>query len=159
MSTLASIPDALGALRAGRPVLVTDDEDRENEGDVILAAAATTQEWLAWTIRHTSGVVCAPMPLPDSTWSIEIENAVSHPALPGATIGGMSSRSRYSGAVGMHTSPRAQRNMKLTASGLTHSAAIVRSPSFSRSSSSATRTISPRRIRRRASSMLANFMW
>ena len=47
--------------RAG-PVLVTDDEDRENEGDVILAAATTTQEWLAWTIRHTSGVVCAPMP-------------------------------------------------------------------------------------------------
>ena len=62
MTTLASIPDALVALRAGRPVLVTDDEDRENEGDDILAAATTTQEWLAWTIRHSSGVVCAPMP-------------------------------------------------------------------------------------------------
>ena len=62
MSALASIHDALAALRAGRPVLVTDDEDRENEGDVILAAATTTPEWLAWTIRHTSGVVCAPMP-------------------------------------------------------------------------------------------------
>ena len=62
MTALASITDALEALRAGRPVLVTDDEDRENEGDVILAAATTTPEWLAWTIRHTSGVVCAPMP-------------------------------------------------------------------------------------------------
>ena len=54
---------------------------------------------------------------------------------------------------GMHTSPRAQRSMKLTASGVTQLAAIVRSPSFSRSSSSTTRTISPRRMRFRASSM------
>ena len=43
-------------------MLVTDDEDRENEGDVILAAETLTTEWLAWTVRHTSGVVCAPMP-------------------------------------------------------------------------------------------------
>ena len=62
MSALASIEAALAALRAGRPVLVTDDEDRENEGDVILAAETLTAEWLAWTVRHTSGVVCAPMP-------------------------------------------------------------------------------------------------
>src|SRR4051812_42691213 len=112
-----------------------------------------------WRKRRTVWArSAAPMPLPAPTWSIEIEKAVSQPAWPGGTIGGIASRSRYSGAVGMHTSPRAQRSMKLIASGLTHSAAIVRSPSFSRSSSSATRTISPRRIRRRASSMLANFM-
>ena len=59
---------------------------------------------------------------------------------------------------GMHTSPRAQRSMKLIASGVTHSAAIVRSPSFSRSSSSTTSTISPRRIRRSASSIGASVM-
>jgi 3,4-dihydroxy 2-butanone 4-phosphate synthase / GTP cyclohydrolase II len=53
---------ALAALRAGRPVLVTDAADRENEGDVILAAETLTEEWMAWTIRHTSGFVCAPMP-------------------------------------------------------------------------------------------------
>lgn len=52
---------ALEALQAGRPVLVLDDEDRENEGDVILAAQTLTPEWLAWTIRHTSGYVCAPL--------------------------------------------------------------------------------------------------
>jgi len=40
---------------------VTDDEDRENEGDVILAAATATTEWMAWTIRHTSGYICVPM--------------------------------------------------------------------------------------------------
>lgn len=58
----ASVPDALAALRAGRPVLVLDDADRENEGDVILAAALATPEWLAWTIRHSSGYLCAPLP-------------------------------------------------------------------------------------------------
>jgi 3,4-dihydroxy 2-butanone 4-phosphate synthase/GTP cyclohydrolase II len=62
MSALASVEVALAALRHGRPVLVADDEDRENEGDVILAAETLTTEWLAWTVRHTSGVVCAPMP-------------------------------------------------------------------------------------------------
>jgi len=58
---LSTIEQALEALRAGLPVLVTDDEDRENEGDVILAAATATTKWLAWTIRHTSGYICAPM--------------------------------------------------------------------------------------------------
>ena len=58
---LSTIEEALEALRAGLPVLVTDDEDRENEGDVILAAATATTEWMAWTIRHTSGYICAPM--------------------------------------------------------------------------------------------------
>jgi 3,4-dihydroxy 2-butanone 4-phosphate synthase/GTP cyclohydrolase II len=59
--SLASVPTALEALRAGRPVLVADDESRENEGDVILAAEHATQEWIAWTVRHTSGFLCAPM--------------------------------------------------------------------------------------------------
>jgi len=58
---LATIEEAFAALRAGLPVLVTDDEDRENEGDVILAAATASTQWLAWTIRHTSGYICVPM--------------------------------------------------------------------------------------------------
>lgn len=62
MTTLASVEAALAALRAGRPVLVLDDLDRENEGDVVLAAQTLTPQWLAWTIRHSSGYVCAPMP-------------------------------------------------------------------------------------------------
>ncbi len=61
MSGFATIERALDALRAGLPVLVMDDEDRENEGDVVLAAQTLTVEWLAWTIRHSSGYVCAPM--------------------------------------------------------------------------------------------------
>lgn len=62
MTRLATVEEALAALRAGRPVLVTDDEDRENEGDVVLAAETVTPEWMAWTIRHSSGYICAPMP-------------------------------------------------------------------------------------------------
>jgi 3,4-dihydroxy 2-butanone 4-phosphate synthase/GTP cyclohydrolase II len=58
---MSTVEEAFEALRAGLPVLVTDDEDRENEGDVILAAATVTTEWMAWTIRHTSGYICAPM--------------------------------------------------------------------------------------------------
>ena len=57
-----TIEDALAALREGRPVIAVDSEDRENEADVILAAATATQEWVAWTIRHSSGYLCAPMP-------------------------------------------------------------------------------------------------
>ena len=61
-SQLSTIPEALEALRAGRPVLVADDENRENEGDVILSAQLATPEWIAWTVRYSSGFLCAPMP-------------------------------------------------------------------------------------------------
>ncbi len=61
MTGFATIPEALEALRVGLPVLVLDDEERENEGDVVLAAETLTDEWLAWTIRHSSGYVCAPV--------------------------------------------------------------------------------------------------
>lgn len=55
------IEDALEQLRQGRPVLVLDDEDRENEGDIIMAAETVEEGWLGWTIRHSSGYLCAPM--------------------------------------------------------------------------------------------------
>lgn len=59
--SLSTIDEALEALRRGRPVLVSDSADRENEGDVILAAQTLTDEWLAWTVRHSSGYLCAPV--------------------------------------------------------------------------------------------------
>lgn len=59
---LASVEEALAELRAGRPVLVADSPDRENEADVVLAARGVSAEWVAWTIRHSSGYLCAPMP-------------------------------------------------------------------------------------------------
>jgi 3,4-dihydroxy 2-butanone 4-phosphate synthase/GTP cyclohydrolase II len=59
--SLANIPAALEALRAGKPIIVADDEGRENEGDVIIAAESASQEWVAWMVKHTSGFICAPM--------------------------------------------------------------------------------------------------
>ncbi|TDC71380.1 bifunctional 3,4-dihydroxy-2-butanone-4-phosphate synthase/GTP cyclohydrolase II [Actinomadura sp. GC306] len=56
-----SIESALADIAAGRPVVVVDDEDRENEGDIIFAAAKATPELLTFTIRYTSGVICVPM--------------------------------------------------------------------------------------------------
>ncbi len=59
--SLADIPTAIAALAEGRPIIVVDNESRENEGDFIIAAQFATQEYLAWMIRHSSGFICAPM--------------------------------------------------------------------------------------------------
>jgi 3,4-dihydroxy 2-butanone 4-phosphate synthase/GTP cyclohydrolase II len=57
----SSIPSILAELRAGRMVLILDDEDRENEGDLIMAAEHATPETMAFMIRHSSGIICVPM--------------------------------------------------------------------------------------------------
>ena len=59
--SIATIPEVILALREGRPVIVADDEGRENEGDVIISAELASQKWIAWTVRHSSGFICAPM--------------------------------------------------------------------------------------------------
>ena len=58
---LNSVSEAIAAMAAGELVVVVDDNDRENEGDLILAASKATPEQLAFMIRHTSGIICAPM--------------------------------------------------------------------------------------------------
>jgi 3,4-dihydroxy 2-butanone 4-phosphate synthase/GTP cyclohydrolase II len=59
---LDSVEDAIADIAAGKAVVVVDDEDRENEGDLIFAASRSTPELMAFTIRYSSGVICAPMP-------------------------------------------------------------------------------------------------
>ncbi|HEY7483201.1 MAG TPA: 3,4-dihydroxy-2-butanone-4-phosphate synthase, partial [Streptosporangiaceae bacterium] len=59
--TFDTIEEAIADIAAGKPVVVVDDEDRENEGDLIFAASKATPELLAFTIRYTSGVICVPM--------------------------------------------------------------------------------------------------
>ena len=61
MSEFAPIPDAIEAIRNGEFVVVVDDADRENEGDLIIAAAKATPEKIAFMVRHTSGLICVPM--------------------------------------------------------------------------------------------------
>ena len=59
--SIGTIQEALEHLREGRPIIVVDDEARENEGDIILSAQLATPQWVGWTIRHSSGYLCAPM--------------------------------------------------------------------------------------------------
>ena len=99
MPEFATIPAALDALRAGRPVLVLDDADRENEGDAILAASTASAEWVGWMVRHTSGYLCAPLPVdwadrlglplmvPDSADPLRTAYTVSVDAASGVTTG------------------------------------------------------------------------
>lgn len=57
----ATIPEAVEAMARGEIVVVVDDEDRENEGDLIMAAEFATPEKIAFFVRHTSGVICVPL--------------------------------------------------------------------------------------------------
>jgi 3,4-dihydroxy 2-butanone 4-phosphate synthase/GTP cyclohydrolase II len=59
---LDTVERAVADIAAGKAVVVVDDEDRENEGDIIFAAAKATPELMAFTVRHSSGVICVPMP-------------------------------------------------------------------------------------------------
>ena len=56
------VVDAIRAFEAGEIVVVMDDDGRENEGDLIVAAVHCTPEKMAFIVRHTSGIVCTPMP-------------------------------------------------------------------------------------------------
>jgi len=64
-STLAkgfdSIESTVSAFRAGEFIVVLDSQDRENEGDLIIAAEDVTTEKMAFMVRHTSGLICAPL--------------------------------------------------------------------------------------------------
>jgi 3,4-dihydroxy 2-butanone 4-phosphate synthase / GTP cyclohydrolase II len=57
----ASIPEAIDEIARGRMVIVVDDADRENEGDLIVAAEKVTPETIAFMVRYTSGVICMPV--------------------------------------------------------------------------------------------------
>lgn len=62
---LGSVQQAIADIAAGKAVVVVDDEDRENEGDLIFAASKATSALVGFMIRHTSGVICVPMPGPE----------------------------------------------------------------------------------------------
>ena len=58
---MAPIEDVIAAIARGEMIVMVDDEDRENEGDLIMAAQFATAEKIAFIVRHTSGVVVAPL--------------------------------------------------------------------------------------------------
>ncbi len=71
------IPEILKAFAAGEMVVVTDDDDREGEGDLIVAAQHCTSEKMAFIIRHTSGIVCAPITTEDAR-RLRLDPMVAH---------------------------------------------------------------------------------
>ncbi|MDB5030585.1 bifunctional 3,4-dihydroxy-2-butanone-4-phosphate synthase/GTP cyclohydrolase II [Mucilaginibacter sp.] len=74
---LNTIPEAIEALKAGKIIIVVDDEDRENEGDFLTAARNATPEAINFMIRHGRGLVCAPITQQRAT-ELELELMVSH---------------------------------------------------------------------------------
>ena len=58
---LDAIDTAIAAIRRGEIIVVVDDEDRENEGDLVMAAEFATPEKIAFFVKHTSGLICAPV--------------------------------------------------------------------------------------------------
>ena len=55
---LIEVPEAIDLFRAGQPLIVVDDEDRENEGDIVIAAEKITPEWVNFMAMHGRGLVC-----------------------------------------------------------------------------------------------------
>ena len=59
--TLAKVEDAIRDIKAGRMVIVVDDEERENEGDIVVAADKLTADHISFMVRYCSGIICVPM--------------------------------------------------------------------------------------------------
>ena len=97
--SFAKIEDAIEAIRNGQMVIVVDDEERENEGDIIVAAEKATVDHVGFMVRHCSGIICVPMegerlealnlPLmaPDNSESMGTAFTVSVDARHGTTTG------------------------------------------------------------------------
>lgn len=97
--SVVPISEAVEAIRNGEFVIAVDDADRENEGDLVIAAAKVTPQKIAFMVRHTSGLICAPMlgerldelrlPLmvSDNTDSHRTAFTVSVDAIQGTTTG------------------------------------------------------------------------
>jgi 3,4-dihydroxy 2-butanone 4-phosphate synthase/GTP cyclohydrolase II len=72
-----TVQDAIEAFSRGEIVVVTDDDDREGEGDLIVAASLCTPEKMAFIVRHTSGIVCAPI-TQDEARRLRLDPMVAH---------------------------------------------------------------------------------
>jgi 3,4-dihydroxy 2-butanone 4-phosphate synthase/GTP cyclohydrolase II len=83
-SPFDTIEDALTAIKTGEMVVVVDDDDRENEGDLIMAASKATPEQVAFMIRHTSGILCTPI-LEEHAQKLHLEPMVARNDAPMST--------------------------------------------------------------------------
>lgn len=77
LMSLNRVEEAIAAIAAGELVVVVDDTDRENEGDLIIAASKATVENVAFMIRHTSGIICVPL-MPDRAEHLNLPPMVAN---------------------------------------------------------------------------------
>jgi len=97
--TIAKIEDAIDAISRGEMVIVVDDEDRENEGDIIVASDSITPQQVAFMMNHARGLICVAMPgerldaldiplmVSRNTESLKTAFTVSVDYIPGTTTG------------------------------------------------------------------------
>ncbi len=102
---LHSVEEAVAAIADGQLVVVVDDDDRENEGDLIMAAAKATPEKVAFMIRHTSGILCAPLP-PDEARRLRLDPMVAVNDAPLGTAFTVSVDYRYGLTTGISAEER-----------------------------------------------------
>ena len=110
-----TIEDALAAIRSGEMVVVVDDDDRENEGDLIMAASKATPEQVAFMIRHTSGILCAPI-LEDHAKQLHLDPMVARNDAPMSTAFTVSIDYRQGLTTGISAEERAATVQALTSS-------------------------------------------
>ena len=139
-SPFASIDAAVAAFRDGRMIIVVDDEDRENEGDLTVAAEKVTPEIINFMARHGRGQICLSM-TGARLDELDLPLAVSDNTTPFGTAFCVPIDAKHHVSTGISAADRA---------------ATVRSPSFSRSSSSTTMIMRPSRRAATAASIEAN---
>lgn len=81
---LSDIPTLLAELRAGRPVILVDDEGRENEGDLLMPAATATPQWVNFMAREGRGLICVTL-TPDRAQRLALTPMVGHSTDPNGT--------------------------------------------------------------------------
>jgi len=105
--SLAPIEQAIAVIAAGGMVIVVDDEDRENEGDLVMAADAADATSLAFIVNHTSGVVCVPM-LAEDLHRLEVPMMVARNEDPKGTAYTVSVDAREGVSTGISAADRAR---------------------------------------------------
>lgn len=105
ITDLPRVAEALRAFENGEIVVVVDDDDRENEGDLILAAVHATPEKLAFIVRHTSGIVCTPMTREDAR-RLHLEPMVADNDAPHGTAFTVSVDYRHGTSTGISAEDR-----------------------------------------------------
>jgi len=110
-----TIETAIEAIKRGEMVVVVDDDDRENEGDLIMAASKATSEAVAFMIRHTSGILCAPI-FEDQATRLHLDPMVARNDAPMSTAFTVSIDYKQGLTTGISAEERAATVVALTSS-------------------------------------------